>query len=58
MDSINPDIILSGAFSTKQLKENLKAKQFQLTADELSALEKLKIKSKDYWQERSELEWR
>lgn len=58
MDSINPDIILSGAFSTKQLEENLNANQFQLTIDELSALKKLKIKSKDYWQERSELEWR
>jgi len=58
IDNVAPNIVLSGAFFKKQLKANLKANDFKLTTDELFALEKLEKKPKDYWQERSKLDWK
>jgi aryl-alcohol dehydrogenase-like predicted oxidoreductase len=57
LDSIDSDVVLSGASEEKQLKENLKALDFQLTLEELEVLTKLKMPSKEYWIERSQLTW-
>lgn len=57
IDSLNPDVVLSGAFSKKQLQENLKALDFNLTELEVTALKALAIPSKNYWSERKALAW-
>lgn len=57
MDSIKPNIVLSGASTEKQLTENLKANNFQLEKQEIRALSKFKISPKSYWEERQELNW-
>lgn len=57
MDTVQPDIVLSGAANCKQLKENLKATTFKLSESELQDLKKLQVASQDYWQERSQLNW-
>ncbi|ANW95728.1 oxidoreductase [Wenyingzhuangia fucanilytica] len=57
VDSINPSIVLSGAFSKKQLKSNLKTLNFQLTADEIELLKSLKKEPIHYWKERKSLSW-
>jgi aryl-alcohol dehydrogenase-like predicted oxidoreductase len=57
MDSIPSNIVLSGASDSKQLEENLKALDFQLTNEDLEELKQLQVPSKGYWQERSQLSW-
>jgi aryl-alcohol dehydrogenase-like predicted oxidoreductase len=57
MDSIPSNIVLSGASDSKQLEENLKALDFQLTTEDLEELKQLQVPSKGYWQERSQLSW-
>ena len=57
LDAIPSDIVLSGASDKKQLKENLKALDFQLTPEEVDLLKKAKVSSKEYWSERSQLNW-
>ncbi|EPR73933.1 putative oxidoreductase [Winogradskyella psychrotolerans RS-3] len=57
MDSLEPSIILSGASSTNQLQQNLKALNFKLDADDISKLKSFAVDPKDYWQERSDLSW-
>lgn len=57
LDAMPTDIVLSGASDEKQLKENLKALTFELTADEVSLLKSCKVSSKEYWNERSQLSW-
>lgn len=56
-DNLAPYIVLSGAFSKKQLIENLKTLEFSLTKSELKQLEKLNAPSSFYWNERKELSW-
>lgn len=58
MDSLSPYIVLSGASTQKQLTENLKANSFQLNESEIKLLQQLKVKTEDYWTERSALTWR
>ena len=57
IDSIQPNYVLSGASNTKQLEENLKALNFNLTQEEINNLSTLKNNPEAYWSERNELEW-
>ena len=57
IDSLNPSVVLSGAFSKKQLKDNLKVLDFHLSQKEVNALKKLKKESQHYWKERKSLTW-
>ncbi|GGF47298.1 aldo/keto reductase [Echinicola rosea] len=57
MDKIHPAYVLSGASTVSQLTANLKANTFQLSEDELDTLSRFAVMPKDYWQERSQLEW-
>lgn len=57
MDSLEPTLILSGASSTNQLQQNLKAFNLKLEAHEILKLKSLTVDPQDYWQERSDLSW-
>ncbi|WP_297692389.1 aldo/keto reductase [uncultured Eudoraea sp.] len=54
---IPKSIVLSGASSSKQLKQNLKFNTFRLTEDELQELAAFKIDPNAYWEERKQLKW-
>jgi aryl-alcohol dehydrogenase-like predicted oxidoreductase len=56
-DSINPFRILSGAAIQEHIIANLKANDFELTADEIALLQNFAIAPKHYWQERKQLTW-
>jgi len=55
--TISNAIVLSGASSTEQLKENLKLNSFTLSSDEIAILNSLKIATELYWSERKQLVW-
>ncbi|AUC21187.1 MULTISPECIES: aldo/keto reductase [Polaribacter] len=55
--TIPESIVLSGASSTEQLKENLKLNSFTLSADEIETLDALKVAPEPYWTERKQLAW-
>jgi aryl-alcohol dehydrogenase-like predicted oxidoreductase len=55
--TITNSIILSGASSTKQLKENLKMNSFSLSIDDIEILSSFKTDPKFYWEERKKLQW-
>jgi len=55
--TISNAIVLSGASSTEQLKENLKLNSFTLSSDEIEILNSLKIAPEPYWSERKQLVW-
>ena len=57
IDTLQPTYVLSGASNTNQLKQNLKALNFQFTEKELKALNTLKVSAENYWKERSLLDW-
>lgn len=57
MDSLKPNYVLSGASTMKQLKQNLKANNFVLSASEIENLQKTPISNEIYWKERSKLAW-
>jgi aryl-alcohol dehydrogenase-like predicted oxidoreductase len=57
MDSINSDIVLSGASNKQQLSENLEAYDFVLTEEEIARIRTLKVVPEGYWSERKKLEW-
>jgi aryl-alcohol dehydrogenase-like predicted oxidoreductase len=57
MDSIKSNIVLSGASTPEQLSENLKAYDFELTAEEINQLRFLRVSPDAYWEERKALEW-
>ena len=57
MDKLNPTVVLSGASNSQQLKENLKALEFQLTSNEIETLKAFSVSPNDYWQERNNLHW-
>lgn len=57
IDSLNPFVVLSGAFSKNQLQENLKALDFELTSEELISLKTLSLQPEYYWSERKALAW-
>ncbi|MGJ5642544.1 aldo/keto reductase [Formosa sp. S-31] len=58
IDSLGPDIVLSGALTSGQLQDNLKALSFQLSTQEVHRLQQLTVLSQKYWDERSALKWR
>ncbi|MCL7762473.1 aldo/keto reductase [Polaribacter sp. Z014] len=55
--TIPESIVLSGASTTEQLKENLKLNYFTLSADEIEVLNTLKVDPESYWSERKQLTW-
>lgn len=57
VQSVAPFVVLSGASTVKQLKENLKATRFQLSKEEMDTLYGFKIKPEAYWLERKQLQW-
>ena len=57
MDSLAPEIVLSGASNIIQLKENLKAMNFRLENKELISLKNYAVNSNFYWNEREKLQW-
>ncbi|MBF8148286.1 aldo/keto reductase [Winogradskyella sp. F6397] len=57
MDYLNPNLVLSGASDSNQLKQNLKALDFKLTTDEVTTLKSFAVSPELYWEERSNLEW-
>ncbi|WP_299777896.1 aldo/keto reductase [uncultured Formosa sp.] len=58
IDSLQPDYVLSGALTSSQLQDNLKALTFQLTSEDIHQLQIFASPSKAYWDERSALAWR
>lgn len=57
MESLQPTYVLSGASNSKQLKENLKALEFNFIEDELILLQSLNAPVQLYWEERAKLQW-
>lgn len=57
MDNLKPNFVLSGASNKNQLKQNLKALGFKFSIDELNVLKVLNSSSKNYWEERSKMDW-
>jgi aryl-alcohol dehydrogenase-like predicted oxidoreductase len=57
MDSLPVYSVLSGAATSDQLSENLKALTFRLSTNDLEQLKALAIRPKFYWQERKQLDW-
>ena len=57
MDKLQPNFVLSGASNSNQLKQNLKALNFNLTKDELNSLKTLQVSAETYWSERNTLAW-
>ncbi|SOE19652.1 Predicted oxidoreductase [Spirosomataceae bacterium TFI 002] len=57
MDSVKPHIVLSGAATKDQLRENLMANDFKLSGDEIEELKSFKQKPTAYWNERKKLNW-
>ncbi|MHB0754431.1 aldo/keto reductase [Polaribacter sp. M15] len=57
LQTIPESTVLSGASSSKQLEENLKATSFLLTKDEIEQLKSYRVTSDFYWKERKQLQW-
>lgn len=57
IDSVEPDMVLSGASNCQQLQSNMDCLKFQLPLKMLNKLYELNIDSKTYWTERSQLNW-
>ncbi|TXD46897.1 aldo/keto reductase [Polaribacter sp. IC073] len=55
--TIPNSIVLSGASTEEQLKENLKMNSFTLSTDEIELLNSLKVSPELYWTERKKLAW-
>jgi aryl-alcohol dehydrogenase-like predicted oxidoreductase len=55
--TIPNSVVLSGASSTKQLKENVKLNDFSLSTDEIELLNSFKTAPEFYWAERKKLQW-
>ncbi|TMM30091.1 aldo/keto reductase [Polaribacter aestuariivivens] len=55
--TIANSIILSGASTSNQLKENLKLNSFSLSHEEIEILNSFKTAPKFYWTERKNLQW-
>lgn len=57
IDSLEPDIVLSGASTKEQIIENLKANDFELSPNEIEKLKSFGQKPERYWNERKKLNW-
>ena len=56
-DSIPVYKVLSGAANAQHLSDNMKALNFNLEAEDITALKKLAISPSQYWDERKQLGW-
>ena len=57
MDSLRPQLVLSGASNTLQLSQNLKAANIKLDKNDLARLYSFAMDRDQYWKERSLLLW-
>lgn len=57
IDTLQPNMVLSGASNVNHLTQNLKALDFKLSSEDLKLLKSLRIDSNEYWNERSGLAW-
>lgn len=57
IDNLQPTYVLSGAANSNQLKQNLKALNFNFLEEELLELNKINTSIENYWEERSQLYW-
>lgn len=57
VDDLEPSTILSGASNGHQLKQNLKALNFELEDDEILKLKSFAVSPLNYWHERNDLKW-
>jgi aryl-alcohol dehydrogenase-like predicted oxidoreductase len=57
IDTLLPNVVLSGASNTNHLEQNIKALDFKLSTKDLKFLTSFKVKSNIYWDERSGLAW-
>jgi len=57
MDFLKPQLVLSGASTVKQLNDNLQARTFVLSKNELEDLKSFASEPDQYWHERSSLSW-
>lgn len=57
IDTVPQAMVLSGASTKEQLKQNLKAEVFQLTTTEIEKLKTFRVSPDKYWAERSKLSW-
>ncbi len=57
IDSLSPFMVLSGASTRTQLEQNLKAKGFRLTAEEIHTLQAHAVEREAYWSERKQMPW-
>lgn len=57
IDTLQPNMVLSGASNTNNLAQNLKALDFKLSTEDLETLKSLKVNSTEYWNERNDLVW-
>lgn len=55
MDSLQPDVVLSGAYNEENLRENLEAYNFELEPGEINEIRSMKIMPEFYWNERMAL---
>ena len=55
--TISNSIVLSGASTTLQLKENIKLNDFSLSSDDIETLNSFKTTPDFYWTERKKLQW-
>lgn len=57
IDYLQPEVVLSGASSIKQLSENMEAESFRLDHKEIISLNQHAVDAASYWKERSKLQW-
>ncbi|MFK7834194.1 MAG: aldo/keto reductase [Winogradskyella sp.] len=57
IDVLKPTLILSGGATIFQIKDNLKALNFDLDEHEILELKSFGLTPEAYWQERSDLKW-
>ncbi len=57
MDSLQPQIVLSGAAKPEHVLQNLKAYDFQLSPEEVNELRSFAVDPESYWAERKQLTW-
>jgi len=57
IDHLGPTLVLSGASSTDQLRENLQVYSFSLSQSEIDLLKTFHQNTDEYWSERSSLAW-
>ena len=55
--TISNSIVLSGASTTLQLKENIKLNDFSLSSDDIETLNSFRTTPDFYWTERKKLQW-